>query len=321
MIKTTLSFLLVLASCGAKAQIYDTVDVLFPLNDAKLSKQATEYIDSLIFHDKLIHGQRFTVLGYSDYLGGKAHNETLSKTRAENVVKYLEFMGFEEKDITLVMGKGKIERAPVNGKEGMASDRKVQIVIDGNPRTSSPLGAAPAQPLVFNPGGKTPPPPPPVVPAPPSKTKGAKKVGPVEPPAPPKITTIDLTSIKVNEAVKLKNLLFYGDRHELLRQSEAELENLYKLMKDNYMVKIQIEGHICCMDPKEGRDRKDEDNSGMLSETRAKAIYDYLIPRGIEASRMKYVGYGNSKPLVPFPEMSESDRETNRRVEIRITSK
>ena len=68
-------------------------------------------------------------------------------------------------------------------------------------------------------------------------------------------------------------------------------------------------------------DKKDEDNSGWLSETRAKAVADYLIEKGIPASRLKHKGFGNLKPLVPFPEKNESDRVKNRRVEIRIISK
>ncbi len=307
--RSVLALLLCLAAHPTRAQVYDTVDIHFALNDPKLNKEAINRIDSLIFHDVLIHGQKFTVLGYTDYLGGKAYNEALSKTRAKNVMDYLVNMGFAQADIALCMGKGKIERPPVNGKEGIASDRKVQIVIDGNP-TPAQLAAAAA------------PPPKPIVKAViPVKDTIRKKGKAAVAPAVSKNTRIDLTSISLNEAITLKNLLFYGDRHEVLPESMGELENLYKLMKENNMVKIQIEGHICCMDPKDGNDKKDEDNSGWLSETRAKAVADYLIEKGIPASRLKHKGFGNLKPLVPFPEKNESDRVKNRRVEIRIISK
>ena len=281
------------------AQVYDTVDILFPLNDPKLSKDATAYIDSLIFHDVLIHGQKFTVLGYTDYLGDKVHNEALSKARANNVMDYLVTMGFETKDISLCIGKGKIERAAVKGRDGIASDRKVQLVIDGNPTKPTVTVAPPPAPI-------------------PASTA---KHTPAKPATPASTTTkIDLTSIKLNEAINLKNLLFYGDRHDVLPESKAELENLYHLMKENNMVKIQIEGHICCLDPADGKDKKDEDNSGWLSETRAKAIFDYLVGRGIDSNRMRHKGFGNTKPLA-YPEITEDQKRQNRRVEIRILGK
>ncbi len=300
--KLLLACTFIFGAHALSAQVYDTVAINFPLNSPKISKEAEGLIDSLIFHDVLIHGQKFTVLGYTDYLGGKAYNEALSKARAKNVMDYLIAMGFEAKDITLCMGKGKIERAPVAGKEGIASDRKVQIVIDGNP-TKERIEAAMRPP------------------APPPAPAKAVAVAPARAAAaPPKSTRIDLTSIKINEAVALKNLHFYGDRHEVLPESKPELENLYHLMKENNMVRIQIEGHICCMDPHDGKDKKDEDNSGWLSETRAKAIFDYLVGRGIEPGRMKYKGFGNTKPLV-YPENTEEEHIRNRRVEIRIISK
>jgi outer membrane protein OmpA-like peptidoglycan-associated protein len=67
----------------------------------------------------------------------------------------------------------------------------------------------------------------------------------------------------------------------------------------------------------EGNDKMDMDNSGMLSETRAKAVYNFLVQKGIAASRMKYAGLGYSRPIVK-PEKTEQDQINNRRVEIRI---
>ncbi|MFN5710538.1 MAG: OmpA family protein [Bacteroidota bacterium] len=54
-----------------------------------------------------------------------------------------------------------------------------------------------------------------------------------------------------------------------------------------------------------------------ISESRAKAVYDYLIENGIESGRLKYIGLSFKYPRV-FPENSEEDRAKNRRVEIEI---
>jgi len=43
----------------------------------------------------------------------------------------------------------------------------------------------------------------------------------------------------------------------------------------------------------------------------------YLITKGIDAKRLKAVGFGNSKPLFENP-IDDSQREANRRVEIKV---
>jgi outer membrane protein OmpA-like peptidoglycan-associated protein len=56
----------------------------------------------------------------------------------------------------------------------------------------------------------------------------------------------------------------------------------------------------------------------ILSVNRAKEIYNFLVDKGIEASRLSYAGFGRRRPVV-VEEMNEFDAEKNRRVEIRIT--
>src|SRR4051812_11667350 len=99
----------------------DTLEVYFPLREGKVGRRASDFIDSLIFKDVLIHGQKLVVLGYTDYIGGKAYNEALSEERAKNVQAYLVRSGFDKKDITLCIGKGKIERKPTEGQQGYAT--------------------------------------------------------------------------------------------------------------------------------------------------------------------------------------------------------
>ncbi len=53
-----------------------------------------------------------------------------------------------------------------------------------------------------------------------------------------------------------------------------------------------------------------------LSENRARAVADYLASRGINPSRIRSQGYGESQPVAS--NMSEEGRSTNRRVEIKI---
>jgi OOP family OmpA-OmpF porin len=49
---------------------------------------------------------------------------------------------------------------------------------------------------------------------------------------------------------------------------------------------------------------------------RAKAVYDWLIAKGINSTRLRYKGFGKRIPLVE--NQTEKGRAINRRVEFRI---
>lgn len=112
----------------------------------------------------------------------------------------------------------------------------------------------------------------------------------------------------VGEKLKLENLNFFVDTFAIMPQSRSILFELLTIMKSVPDLKIQIQGHICCV-KKDYRD---------LSTQRAKAIYKFLEFNGIEKSRMTFVGFSSTKPLYSLPEKNEAEREANRRVEIEI---
>ena len=87
--------------------------------------------------------------------------------------------------------------------------------------------------------------------------------------------------------------------------------DLFFVMQDNPKLKIEIQGHICCID-------KDHRN---LSTDRAKQIKRFLVFKGIPQHRIQTKGFGVSQPLYPIPEASEEQAAANRRVEIEILSK
>lgn len=134
----------------------------------------------------------------------------------------------------------------------------------------------------------------------------------------PKKKDKDLADLKVNETIALNNIFFEGGLPDILPASNPALIKLLRFLQDNPTVTIQIEGHICCKDPSDGTDEPFE--KGTLSEYRAKAVYDYLVTKGIDKNRLKYIGLGTANPVVKN-EQTEEDRAKNRRVEIRILSK
>ena len=117
-------------------------------------------------------------------------------------------------------------------------------------------------------------------------------------------TSIQKSDLKVGNSLVLKNMSFEGGTDNLLMEAKPSLESLLSTMKNNPTLEIEIAGHVCCADDMP------------LSIARAKAVHDYLISKGIDKSRLKYVGYSRNKPI--GSDATEEGRKQNRRVEITI---
>jgi outer membrane protein OmpA-like peptidoglycan-associated protein len=113
--------------------------------------------------------------------------------------------------------------------------------------------------------------------------------------------------------VELVGVNFQPGRHVLLPESIVPLDKFYEVLKAHPELKIELQGHICCQ-PFPGDGMDNDTGIENLSAARAKAIYDYLIQKGIDANRLRFRGMGNYYPKVD-PEITEEDRIANRRVE------
>ena len=117
--------------------------------------------------------------------------------------------------------------------------------------------------------------------------------------------------IEIGRSVILKNIFFESNKFDLQPESKIELQKLLNFLNQNKTVHISVDGHT--------------DNSGTtkhnleLSESRAKAVFDYLIKMGIVANRLSYKGYGESKPIAD--NKTDEGKKQNRRTEFTITSK
>lgn len=118
---------------------------------------------------------------------------------------------------------------------------------------------------------------------------------------------------KVNEAttgekLKIDNLNFQINTYIVVPESKGKMYELLLVMKNNPNLKIEIQGHLCCMPV----DRL------YLSTQRAKAINNFLVANGINEKRLTYKGFGSTQPIYALPEKDEAQRAANRRVEIMI---
>ncbi|MEO6132812.1 MAG: OmpA family protein, partial [Saprospiraceae bacterium] len=114
----------------------------------------------------------------------------------------------------------------------------------------------------------------------------------------------------VDKTVALENVFFTTGSSVILPASRPELNKLFLTLNANPGMKIEIRGHTDDVGT-------DEDNIG-LSESRAKSVYQYLLDRGIEAARISYKGFGESRPVVSNE--TEEGRRQNRRTEFMITA-
>jgi outer membrane protein OmpA-like peptidoglycan-associated protein len=127
----------------------------------------------------------------------------------------------------------------------------------------------------------------------------------------PQVLDIELEPIEVGAEVQLYNIYYETDSFRILPQSESELQNLVTFLKNNSVLKIEIQGHT--------------DSSGnaeanqILSQRRAKSVVEYLTRNGINTNRLKFGGYGDKVPIASNETVE--GRMLNRRTTIKILEK
>jgi outer membrane protein OmpA-like peptidoglycan-associated protein len=132
------------------------------------------------------------------------------------------------------------------------------------------------------------------------------------------VDSLGINNLEVGATIRLDNINFIGGEHYFVEGSIRSLVRLLTTLELYPNLEIEIQGYICCTS--DGTDGYDNSTgTPNLSVNRAKAVYDFLVKKGIDAQRLTYKGFGSSKKLVE--EITENDRITNRRVEIKILKK
>ena len=123
----------------------------------------------------------------------------------------------------------------------------------------------------------------------------------------------------VNNLIVLDNITFWSGTIRFRQESYPALEELLKIMKNNSTLKIEIHGHICCVnETTEYYESYSRDPSRYdPSRLRAQAVYDFLVEGGIDPARMRYRGFGATRKKYPL-ERDFDEMAKNRRVEIFI---
>lgn len=104
----------------------------------------------------------------------------------------------------------------------------------------------------------------------------------------------------------LREVQFVVNTWTLTSKAKTALDEVAKSLAAFPHVQIEVQGHTDSSGKREWNDT--------LSTNRAKAVYDYFISKGIEASRLTYKGYGPDKPK--YDNATAEGRAQNRRVEL-----
>jgi OmpA-OmpF porin, OOP family len=117
-----------------------------------------------------------------------------------------------------------------------------------------------------------------------------------------------LVPIEIGQIVRLNNVFFDFDKWDLRPESFVELDRVVKLLNENPAIEIEMSAHT--------DSRGSDDYNFKLSDNRARSVMEYIISKGIAASRITSQGYGETKAVATND--TDDGRQLNRRVEFKI---
>jgi outer membrane protein OmpA-like peptidoglycan-associated protein len=250
-----------------------THEVYFDTDKSEVPE--TEHTKLLAFLSEIesLDIERISIYGFCDDRGSHDYNLKLSNDRANNIRAIFSNNEFDESVIINVDGKGEVLLKLVQ-EENIDKIRGLNRKV-----------------LII--AKQVYPPKPEVV----VKTKDAAE-----------ILSGDL---KAGDNIILDNILFKTGYSYLMPESVKTLEAITKVMIKRKDIYFTIQGHVCCtQNGRDALDRKTKQRN--LSVARAKYIYDYMVKKGVDKKRMKYVGMRRKFPLGGEPKF-------DRRVEILLT--
>lgn len=128
------------------------------------------------------------------------------------------------------------------------------------------------------------------------------------------------TSVKVGQFQHLYHIHFELGSSNLQITGLLQLDSILQFLKNNPTVKIELGVHTDF--------RGDNKLNLDLSKKRASTLQKYLVDKGIDATRIKAIGFGETKPVIEYEEwkkIMDTHRcgyygRGNRRVTIVVTS-
>lgn len=122
----------------------------------------------------------------------------------------------------------------------------------------------------------------------------------------------ELDQIIIEKPIVLENIYYDLDKWFIREDAAKELNRLVQVMSDNPTLTIELSSHT--------DSRAGDQYNLILSDKRAKAAVEYIVSKGIDAKRMRWKGYGESKLVNHCKnnvQCSEDEHQQNRRTEFK----
>ncbi len=123
-----------------------------------------------------------------------------------------------------------------------------------------------------------------------------------------------LVPIEIGQVFRLNNVFFDFDKYNLRPESSVELDRVVGFLNEYPNIEIEMSAHT--------DSRGADDYNLTLSDNRARSVKEYILSKGITATRIISQGYGERKPVANNSNADGSDnpegRQLNRRVEFKI---
>ncbi len=122
-----------------------------------------------------------------------------------------------------------------------------------------------------------------------------------------------IEKIIVEDQIVLNPIYFDFDKSNIRKDAAFELDKVVQVMMKYPEMLVHAESHT---------DKRGTNAYNMkLSDRRAKTTVQYIISKGIDASRISGDGYGESQPKVDCTKCTDEEHQLNRRSEFIIVSK
>lgn len=123
-----------------------------------------------------------------------------------------------------------------------------------------------------------------------------------------------LDKLVINKAFRIDNIYYDFDKYTIRDDAKPELDKLVRIMEEN-TIDVELGSHTDCR----GSDRYND----KLSQKRAESAVKYIISAGIDESRIKARGYGESQltnKCADGIDCTPEEHQANRRTEFKTTS-
>ena len=128
------------------------------------------------------------------------------------------------------------------------------------------------------------------------------------------LANVNLEKIEMNKVIKIENIYYDYDKWDIRMDAARELDKVVTVLQEHPAILMELGSHTCS---------KGNDQYNLtLSEKRAKAAVEYIVGKGVNADRISYKGYGETKLTNACKngiQCSEKRHQKNRRTELKIT--